>query len=154
MRQLESDLSDEHFYCSYSATNNDGKYDTITRKDEDDLDIRRQKVKIDYSSLTECYNNGVHPGLNCSGAYFSCWRTYAWCRGDRSTSCDGSRGTFATNNQGLCANTTFWQNKTCEVFYEDGDKATLGRRCSGGAQQCIYPWYLSSNYFYEVASIE
>ena len=151
MRHLESDLSDEHFYCSYGDNQNNGQYDVITREDEDDLDIRKQKVKIDYSSLIECYNNGLYPGLNC--AQEACVQNYIWCREDKSASCDGNGGTFATNNQGLCSNTTFWQNKTCERFYDDGDKAALGERCSGGAQQCIYPWYLSSNYYYEVALV-
>ena len=150
VRHLESDLSDEHFYCSYSETKNDGQYDTITREDEDDLDIRRQKVKIDYRSLTECNYDGVHPGLNCGSAVGGCVRNYNWCRRDISIPCYSSEGTFATNNQGLSSNTTFWQNKTCDKFYYDGDKATLGERCSGGAQHCIYPWYLSSNYYYEV----
>ena len=81
-----------------------------------------------------------------------CWRNYNWCRGDESSSCDGSGGRFATDNRGLCANTTFWQNITCDVFsIKTGLKTALGERCSGGAQHCIYPWYLSSNYFYEVA---
>ena len=151
VRHLESGLSDEHFYCPYGETKNNGLYDIITRNDEDDLDIRKQKVKIDFSSLTECkwhWGGYELPGRRCSGF---CLGNPFWCRGDRSLSCAGSGGTFATNNQALCANATFWQNKTCEVFYEDGDKATLGRRCSGGAQQCIIPWYLSCNYFYEVA---
>ena len=154
MRHLESGLSDEHFYCSYGDNQNNGQYDTITRQDEDDLNIRSQKVKIDYSSLTECYFN-VTPGLSCIGADRDCVQNYLWCLGDldRSTSCDSSGGTFASNNQGLCSNTTFWENKTCDRFYDDGDKAALGERCSGGAQQCIYPWYLSSNYYYEVALI-
>ena len=152
---MESGLSDEHFFCSYGDKQNDGKYDTITRQDEDDLDIRSQKVKIDYSSLTECYYDSVNPGLRCSGAPEDCHKNYIWCREDFSSSCDGSEGKFATNNQGLCANTTFWENKTCDKFYGDdgngADKASLGERCSGGAQQCIYPWYLSGNFYYEVS---
>ena len=118
MRHLESGLSDEHFYCSYGDNQNDGQYDRITRQDEDDLDIRRQKVKIDYSSLTECFN-GVDPGLNCSSADETrvCVWNYNWCRWNYSTSCENSEGTFATNNQGLCSNTTFWQNKTCDKLY-------------------------------------
>ena len=147
MRHLESDLSDEHFYCSYGQNQNNGQYEIITRNDEDDLDIRRQKVKIDYSSLTECKWDGVDPGLTCG---VICWENYLWCREDHSFSCDGKEGKFAINNRGLCSNTTFWQDKTCDLFYENGIKAALGRRCSGGAQQCIYPWYLSSNYYYEV----
>ena len=149
---LESGLSDEHFYCSYGDKQNDGQYDTITREDEDDLNIRSQKVKIDYSSLTEC-EEFASRGLNCSGWGWDCVQNCEWCREGWSGACDGSEGTFATNNQRLCSNTTFWQNKTCEMFYSDGPKAALGQRCSGGAQQCIYPWYLSSNYYYEVALV-
>ena len=64
-RQMESGLSDQHFYCNYADVRNNGEYDTITRVDETDLDIRRQKVRIDYSSLTQCLDDGVFPGLMC-----------------------------------------------------------------------------------------
>ena len=103
--------------------------------------------------LGSCRTYGLSPGLNCSNVDvdWGCYQNFAWCRGDYSISCEGSEGKFATNNQGFCSNTTFWQNKTCDLFYFDGDKAALGERCSGGAQQCIYPWYLSGNYVYEVA---
>ena len=57
---------------------------------------------------------------------------------------------FLTNDNELCRDSLFWLNKTCDRFYDSGDKAALGKRCSGGAQHCIYPWYLSSNYYYEV----
>ena len=63
------------------------------------------------------------------------------------TSC--GRHNFTTNNQQLCSNTTFWTGMTCDTFYSEGPKAALGRRCTGAAQHCSYPWYTSSIYFYE-----
>ena len=153
LTHLQTGLSDNHFYCSYGDNKNNGKYDTITRNDEDNLDIRRQKVKIDYSSLKECTLFEAFPGLSCSGGLGGCVPNYAWCVRDESNSCDGIWGKFTTDNQGLCANTTFWRNNTCDQYYGEGTKASLGRRCSGGAQHCITLWYLSANYFYEVALI-
>ena len=50
---MKSGLSDQHFYCNYDDLKNNGKYDTINRVDETDLDIRRQKVRIDYTMKTE-----------------------------------------------------------------------------------------------------
>ena len=145
---MESGLSDQHFYCNYETVRNNGEYDTITRVDETDLDIRRQKVRIDYSSLAQCPVDDVTPGLTCGER---CVVNYAWCRGDRSLSCDVPGGQFSSTNRALCGNTLFWVNQTCDLFYGNGYKAALGLRCSGGAQHCIYPWYLSSNYFYEVS---
>ena len=144
---MESDISDQHFYCNYEILRNNGEYDTITRVDETNLDIRRQKVRIDYTNLTQCLDD-EHPGLTCGER---CWRNYAWCREDYSTLCDVPGGQFSTNNRALCGNTPFWLNQTCDRFYDDGDKAALGLRCSGGTQHCINPWYLSGNYFYEVS---
>ena len=146
-RQLESGLSDQHFYCNYEQVRNNGEYDTITRVDETDLDIRRQKVRIDYSSLRQCLYDG-DPGLTCGE---KCWGNYEWCLADITHSCVVPGGQISTNTRALCGNTTFWVNQTCDKFYGDGDKAALGLRCSGGAQHCIYPWYLSGNYYYEVS---
>ena len=73
---MESGLSDQHFYCNYEQVRNNGEYDTITRVDETDLDIRRQKVRIDYTSLTQCQDDGVWPGLMCGEI---CWGNYGWC---------------------------------------------------------------------------
>ena len=144
-----SSLSDKHFYYNYEQVRNNGEYDTITRVDETDLDIRNQKVSINFTSLTECNSTSLRgPGLMCGDL---CWRNAVWCRGDRSISCDVPGGKFTTDNKALCGNTTLWQNTTCDNFYPDGDKAALGLRCSGGVQHCAYPWYLSGNYYYEVS---
>ena len=141
-RQMDADLSNNHFYCGYGDLKNDGEYNTITRVDETDLDIRKQKVRIDFSSLDPCLYNGTDPGLKCGE---ECYLNYDWCLEDYSQSCDVTGGQFTTNNRALCGNTTFWINQTCDKFY------SLGLRCSGGAQHCYYPWYLSSISGYEVS---
>ena len=43
---LVSDLSGQHHYCDYNIYHNDGRYDTITREDETDLNIISRKVEI------------------------------------------------------------------------------------------------------------
>ena len=147
--QMKVGLSNNHSYCNYGALINDGRYNTITREDETDLDIGSQKVRIDFSSVvTPCKYKGVEPGTKCGEL---CVLNYFWCRGDWSSSCDVTGAQFANNNRALCSNTTVWINQTCDTFYEDGDKASLGRRCSGEVQGCIYPWYLAGNYYYEVS---
>ena len=148
-RQMDAGLSNNHFYCNYGDLRNNGQYNTITRDDETDLDISRQKVKIDCSSvLTPCKYKDVQQGLMCGE---HCRSNFYWCRGDRSLSCNVTGGQFNTNNRALCSNTTVWINQTCDVFYDNGLKAALGLRCAGGAQHCFYPWYLSGNFFYEVS---
>ena len=141
---LVSDLSGGHYYCDYDNSYNDGIYDTITREDETDLNILSRKVQINYTSITECADQYNQPGLMCGER---CLPTRNWCQGG--SSC--GKYNFSTNNKQLCANTTFWSGKTCEKFYSNGYKAALGRRCTGAAQHCIYPWYTSSIYNYEVS---
>ena len=142
-------LSESHTFCHYGDDNNDGRYQTISRQDEEDLDILTRKVNIDYSRLTEC-KDGHRPGLMCTAG--DCLKNYKWCRTDLvSITCGETDAQFSQNHPGLCRNTTFWSDKTCDVFYSDGDKAALGHRCSGGMQHCSYPWYLSSNYLHEVS---
>ena len=143
--------SNKHFYCNYGELRNDGQYNTITRMDETYLDIGRQKLRIDISSsVTPCpyYNiQGFMCGKLCVG-------NYRWCQGDMNlaSSCAIPGATFTTNNRALCGNPTVWINKTCELFYPGNPKrkASLGRRCAGEVQRCYYPWYISSNFNYEV----
>ena len=150
-QQMVTTLSNNHSYCNYGDFKNDGKYDTITRMDETYLDIGRQKLRIDISSsVTPCpyYNiQGFMCGKLCVG-------NYRWCRGDMNlaSSCEIPGATFTTNNRALCGNPTVWINKTCELFYSGSPKkkASLGRRCAGEVQRCYYPWYISSNFNYEV----
>ena len=144
-RRLVTDLTKHHHYCEGDWAINDGLYDTISRVDETDLDINNPKVRIDYSGITEC-TVGVYQGLMCGNL---CVENFVWCAGVWENSC----GKFSTTNNALCSNSTFWNNKTCELFFDDGVKSSLGTRCTGRSQNCIYPWYLSGNYFYEVRSL-
>ena len=149
---MERGLSSNHFYCNYGDFINDGQYNTITREDETDLDIRRNKVRIDFNtSLTPCQYKGDRSGFRCRD---KCWPNYNWCYRSNKYSCNVTEGQFTTNNRALCGNRTVWNNKTCDTFYYDGSnktKATLGLRCTGEAQHCYYPWYLSSNFYYHVS---
>ena len=147
--QMDAGLSNNHFYCDYGYLINDGQYNTITRLDEHNLAIGKQKVSIDFSSLvTPCPINSLTQGTKCGER---CLRNTNWCRGDISFSCDFTGVQFNTNNRALCGNPTVWINQTCDVFYNNGLKAALGLRCAGEAQHCYNPWYLSSNYYYEVS---
>ena len=147
--QMEAGLSNKHFYCNYGELRNDGQYNTITREDETDLEISKQKVRIDFSSVvTPCKWRGYQPGFWCGE---TCRLNYEWCRDYSNWSCNVTGAQFTPNNRALCSNPTVWINQTCDVFYPEGDKARLGRRCSGEVQQCIFPWYLSNNENYEVS---
>ena len=147
---LETDLSDQHFFCNYEFLRNEGEYNTISRKDETNLDILTKKVMIDYNTILECKNWDKFPGFMCGE---TCYVNYAWCREDLNEGCKTSEEEFSTSNKRLCTNTTFWENQICDFILEDGDilhKVSGGERCSGGMQHCSYPWYISANYFYEV----
>ena len=152
-RNMEAGISSNHFYCDYEKYKNDGIYNTITRKDEDRLDIGEQKVNIDFSSLViECPDRHGDTWFKCGG---DCRPNYAWCRKDVSHECNatGIHGSqpFTTNNRALCSNATVWINKTCELFNENRELASEGRRCTGEAQQCYFPWYLTASDYYEVS---
>ena len=144
---LVSDLTGSHYYCDYEQLHNDGQYDTITREDETDLNILSRKVHINYTSITECTNN-AESGLMCGE---ECVANRNWCRENALSSC--GKYNFTTTNKQLCANTRFWAGKTCNRFYTSGRKAAEGRRCTGAMQHCVYPWYTSSIYAYEVQEV-
>ena len=130
---LVSDLSGGHYYCDKDISHNDGQYDTITREDETDLNISSRKVQINYTSITECKTDHNLPGLMCGER---CSQHSTWCWEDSGSSC--GKYNFSTNNKQLCANTTFWDGKSCDIFYMySGDrKAAVGRRCTGATQHC------------------
>ena len=141
-----SDLTRGHYLCDYSNLHNGGRYDTITREDETDLDILTKKLEIDlskYSSIKECNNTDVNTGTGylCGE---KCLLVQNWCTDADANSC----GSFTSNNVQLCSNTTFWAEKSCELIFSQR-KFSVGRRCSGSHQECIYPWYLTNNYAYE-----
>ena len=144
-RVLVSDLSASHHYCDYDHYHNDGRYDTITRVDETDLNILSRRVHINYTSIRDCNTAGEVnlPGLMCGE---DCVEHRYWCREDGSVSC----GNFSNDNNQLCANTTFWKGKSCDLFLVNGVKAAVGRRCTGATQHCSYSWYTSNIYTYKV----
>ena len=146
---LVSDLiGGHHHYCDYNVYHNNGQYDTITREDETDLNILSRKVQINYTSITECNTAGSKfnlPGLMCGEL---CVEHRQWCQEGMGGFC--GKYNFSMTNKQLCANTTFWSGKTCDSFFKGGEKAALGRRCTGATQHCSYPWYTSNIYSYEV----
>ena len=101
-------------------------------------------------TLVPCIHINGNPGFIC-GSY--CFENYRWCLEDRPWTCLSDLGEeFLTNDTELCGDSLFWSNQTCDVFNYD-DKIALGQRCSGGAQHCIYPWYLSGiDYNYKQVS--
>ena len=128
----------------------------ITREDETDLDNLElfNNVIINFTSITECNTTRSIPGLMCGNQCSQyntpcgpCLEPYEWCRKESPISC----GNFRLNNKQLCSNTTFWTGKTCDLYdLKTRRKEAVGRRCTGASQHCIYPWYTSSLYFYEV----
>ena len=103
------------------------------------LVVSSQNVRIDYNSLQPCTKSPNVPGIVC-GDY--CRPSDLWCRSDRCRTCETPLGPILTNDTQLCGNTSFWSNKTCDIFNSDGEKVALGLRCTGGVQHCITPWYL------------
>ena len=146
---LVSDLSGGHHYCDYENLHSSEHYDSITREDEDDLNVLSRRVKINYTSITECIDPEFNlPGLICGEI---CVEHRLWCLEDSTFSC--GKYNFSTNNKKLCANTTFWEGKTCDIVNSSGEKAAVGKRCTGATQRCSYPWYTSSIFNYEVSII-
>ena len=118
-----------------------------------------QNVRIDYSSLQPCTENSGTQGIRCEkGDYVECVSNYLWCRDDIVDSCNvlGGLGQIWTNDTELCGNSSFWSNRTCDIF-DRWQKVALGLRCAGGQQHCINPWYLHltpdiefNSYYYKV----
>ena len=122
-----------------------------------------QNVRINYSSLGSCIveNTGTE-GIRCEkGDYVQCMPNNLWCRDDIVDSCNvlGGLGQIWTNDTELCGNSSFWRNKTCDIF-RYWERVAVGLRCAGGQQHCINPWYLRltpdiefdefNSYYYEV----
>ena len=51
---ITSDLVDGHSFCVYSNARNDGQYHTISREDEDNLDIVSTSASLNYTKLGHC----------------------------------------------------------------------------------------------------
>ena len=82
-----------------------------------------------------------------------CDSYYIWCKQGTSDQSDDGVQAFNTQDPGLCRNSTFWREVPCTRYYPTGDIAAKGLRCTGALQNCIYPWYLTSNYHYEAGFI-
>ena len=144
---IHSDLVDGHSFCIYSHKRNNGRYEAITREDEDNLNIvSTSAVSLDYGKLAHCNYSGADPGVKCGSR---CIPNYGWCKLGISNQCDDGVQVFTTQHPGLCRNSTFWRQVSCTNYHSWGDIARHGLRCSGALQGCIYPWYLSGNHHYE-----
>ena len=171
---INSDLVDGHSLCLYSKDRNEGQYDSITREDEDNLDIvSTSAVNFDFTKLEHCntsisnnlivgtlehQRNKSDPGVMCGTR---CLPSSIWCRYVSVDQCDDGFQIFTTDNPELCRNSAFWRDVPCTVYYpgadiasqglyySGGDIASHGLRCTGAKQQCIYPWYVTSNFYYE-----
>ena len=153
---INSDLVDGHSFCIYSNEQNNGEYDYITREDEDNLDIvSTSAVSLNYTKLEHCnnLNSNGNPGVMCGTL---CMENYLWCLPGVSNLCNETetKQLFTTQDPRLCRNNTFWSEVSCNLYYENGDIAAHGLRCSGALQHCIYPWYVTSNYFYKAGFMQ
>ena len=132
----------DHTYCYYNATVNDGHYDNIDRSDESfKLQIGNvEQSKIKYETMTQCYDDfGNWIGLRCGD---KCLQFYRWCINADVNYGRHSCGTFNSDDTLLCQNTSFWESVPC-VAYDDagGGLVANGTRCSGKSQHCLFPWY-------------
>ena len=146
---LNTDFVHGHTFCSYRKWLNDGTYVLINRQDETRLKTTSKKIKISFESLQKCYSeDSLQPGLICND---QCRDNFLWCNSFYADSCKiGESQVISTIDKTLCENTTFWSDKTCNRYLDKNTIALHGRRCTGASQHCIYPWYLSLNYLFEV----
>ena len=148
---IHSTIVTQHSECGYHDLDNDGEYDTISRRDETNLNVVTQTGRnIDYTTLQNCTDKNGLSGLTCDGISGGCLPNYLWCRNDRPGSCNNN--SFSTNDKSLCGNTTFWRTQSCDIINsgEGGVTYGFGQRCSGAVQHCFYTWYSTENIFYEV----
>ena len=145
---IQSTLINEHFECGYHDFDNDGRYDTLTRRDETNLNIVTQTGHINYTTLQNCtaHLDFRFPGLTCDD-HGGCTPNFAWCRNDLKGSCD--HHSFSVYDKTLCGNSTFWRTQDCN-HYADNLVLSIGQRCTGSQQHCYHPWYLTVNFYYEV----
>ena len=146
VKTLNTTLVQGHSYCSYGTDHNNGRYDTITREDEEDLDIFSiSTATLDYTNITKCTTKSGRPGVRCGK---KCIWNYGWCKRRTADECEDEGQSFTTRNPKLCGNTTFWNEISCNL-YSDGEISAFGLRCTGKLQHCYYPWYVTSNKYYE-----
>ena len=85
------------------------------------------------SALALCTDHVTdNQGVNCDG---KCYPIALWCNHMFEEYCADSG--LHTSDPGLCSNTTFWQDKSCNLTY--AGKLYPGERCTGVFQHCYYP---------------
>ena len=145
---IHTTIVTQHSECGYHYLDNNGHYNTLSRRDETNLNIATQTgSNIDYTTLHNCTYDRL-PGLTCDSALDGCAPNYLWCRNDLSGSCNNK--SFNANDKPLCSNNTFWRTQSCDIIEVDGVTRAVGQRCIGQAQSCYYPWYTTLNHWYEV----
>lgn len=147
-----STIVTQHSECRYHKHDNDGKYHTVSRIDESNLNIvTKANDNIDYTSIKNCSAQNGQQGLTCDGYHGGCLPNFGWCRNDVTATCNNN--SFSSNDKNLCSNATFWRTLSCDLFI-GGVFRAKGERCSGPVQSCYYPWYNTLNKHYEVGVLE
>ena len=145
VKTLQTELVDGHAYCysSDGAYNNDGKYDTISRIDEDGVTFEDSEV-VDYQALEKCQaSNGPYTttdGLQCGD---ECIHSYKLCTNEDSTKeCTISPNvSISVNNPTLCQDVQFLSKISCDIYLSTGGLAFKGSHCTGQIQHCVSGWY-------------
>ena len=144
---VNSDLVDGHSKCVSTNDHNDGKYNSVTREDETNLDIvSTSVVTLDYSKLLHCNDSYNNSGVMCGN---KCKIRKHWCKTATYGPCVVGDQSFTTRDPALCRNSTFWSEVSCNRYSSTRRHVSYGIRCSGSLQHCIYPWYVTNNWFYE-----
>ena len=149
---IHSTIVVQHSECGYHYLDNNGAYDTITRRDETNLNVVTQTASnIDYTTLQNCTDKDGLQGLTCDSAADGCHLNPFWCTNDLFGTCNNS--SFDLNDKSLCNNATFWRRQSCLQSNRHGITLAVGQRCNGQVQSCYYMWYTTVNYFYEVCRL-
>ena len=137
VQSLGGRVTGDHDYCL--AINNDGFYDTISRKDEDKVTTKDIKL-FDYKYLTSCPHK-VGEGINCQEG---CKPINDWCSGTGGVCTTTGGPVVGKDYVDLCRNNAFWLNRSCDWWDKKGLMAA-GTRCTADTKHCSFPWYSVRN---------
>ena len=127
----------DHDFCL--TVDNNGLYDTISRRDEAKVVSKYVKL-FEYSDLETCSNVNESEGIRCKeGQDGGCTGNFDWCAG-KGDVCTTKAGRISQDNVDLCRNYTFWANRSCDR-YLDHELYAIGSKCTADKQHCIFPWY-------------
>ena len=133
LQSLGGKVTGNREYCF--TVNNDGSYDTISRMDEDKVTTKNVKL-FEYEDLKTCQHKDGGQGISCKEG---CGQNIVWCTGIGLV-CTTLEGPVGVDNVDLCQNNTFWLNRSCD-WYDDNGLNSVGLRCTGETKHCILPWY-------------